>query len=1095
MRKCLVLLGAVILAQVGMAQISYNFRNLLLENGLTPEEYVSGVGYNLNYGVNFVIDGIAHSTDEKKRYLATLNSDETKTASLTFTVPLEKFPSGLTLSSYKVWRATVGWNAVERAPTAWKLFGTTIDGETVEITNTNGVKWVLGASTAEACEVDNSTDKNKYKSFKWVPTDSKICTDSAAEAWKFALMEFELYVAEPVQEGFAMVKVNVIGDMGGVSVTPAATEDDTYAIGTKVTLLATPNEGEKFHRWVGIGIPEGQEEVNPLMVEVSQSMHITPVFEGMWLLDASEKRLYDTRDVEDSWILKIDDLLTSAQTFKVGEKSGAWMGNLYVQGSGDMDLSTPICDVKGQKWSCIGGNGAPFGTTSDDTEYPNGRLKTFIAPKTWTGFNGQQLFNTKISSITNLVLDCPLLSGVIPSWSISSEKMKNLVLKCPKITTIYMNTIASYSSLADTNVSEWDLSGLKYFKADLGFPSYRLFKDKSFYGNLNLPVIEDVLKEVFCNTKNLNEASLGTNGRTLKYIGSKAFGGTCGIKKMTIAPSVDGWTAGAEVLTLKNGLKQVVILGDVPTMEVDGTKFFSADESAEKICCIYLPKLKSWDYVFNAMTEISDEEAAAFVEANPDAEPPVGVVPAEVFGTKYAQYVGYVKMTDYGYGTPFAYGVAESRYDDEVVCSVESGSEIEPGTVVTIQAQLGEDGIFVRWEGLPENLIVGDANSSTVKFVVDGSPVNITMWTQRKWTYVPATEESSALITNSVWKLNVYALNDTDIALGNSAGNTYSAYTGTGSGLLDLSAPIEDASGKAWYLTRFGDWCLSNSKAEQKMPITHFIAPRTLTAWGTQFFNANGGGSALTNVVLDIPEFSGELDQYSFNGHSKLHKVTINAPKATTIEKLVFNSTALEGADANEWNLNKLAIIEDMGLYKNVIKGTLTLPSLRNIGNLALYGTGITNLIMGTDFKIGKNVRLVLGSNSVAKCENLRHITFGPYGSFTNEVSTFDACSAIKDVRFLGRPPSTNFINAIVKSADFITNTTDQLTIRGSKLLSWDRLEMISEPTEEEMQRAPTLGERESIWGVYTSLNGERKAWIIHSSSPHDPKGTLFIVR
>ena len=91
----------------------------------------------------------------------------------------------------------------------------------------------------------------------------------------------------PQQEDYQTYTLNVqsyfnlaatVEPAGSGSVSPAV---GTYAEGTEVELIATPNtiDGYKFVNWTGNGVPEGQENTNPLIIIMNGGTDITANFE------------------------------------------------------------------------------------------------------------------------------------------------------------------------------------------------------------------------------------------------------------------------------------------------------------------------------------------------------------------------------------------------------------------------------------------------------------------------------------------------------------------------------------------------------------------------------------------------------------------------------------------------------------------------------------------------------------------------------------------------------------------------------------------------------------------------------------------------
>ena len=113
-----------------------------------------GKQYANNYGPNRCFDGIKYSTSDVNRYLGQITANASGGteggAYVQLNVPNREGLSVYKLVAYEVHRLSAGWNALERAPTKWKLEGS-LDGiKWQTIDEREGVSW----SAAQANESD-----------------------------------------------------------------------------------------------------------------------------------------------------------------------------------------------------------------------------------------------------------------------------------------------------------------------------------------------------------------------------------------------------------------------------------------------------------------------------------------------------------------------------------------------------------------------------------------------------------------------------------------------------------------------------------------------------------------------------------------------------------------------------------------------------------------------------------------------------------------------------------------------------------------------------------------------------------------------------
>ncbi len=1106
--------GAVLLPCAAFSESSLYEK--IKNAGITPATCISGgsagVEYHGDYGPGKAFDGITESNNDTERYLGKIS----KGAHLHVKVP-NVVASSVKPVKYRVWRLSTSWSVIGRAPIAWNFYGITPDGKTnliSTVTLDDSNAWDAGkgvdndgngTGTGEFREFSDFdfTKGDQFTGFVWKPTASNFTKEGKYDDWDVGLMELEIFI-EDIDDSKVKIEAGVIPGTGKVTVT-GKTEDDIYDKGTELTFTAEGENGYEFYKWAGTVVPAGSESNPTITIKAEKSGRIMPVFKGMWILDTVNKRLSDTYD---NWILKVGTLDLVNNTFWMGDSSG-WQKNLYVRGEGVMDLSTPICSTDGYEWKTVNVRDAAFGIEASDEYFnatPNGRITTFIAPKTWLGLS-QQAFNTAGDSVTNITLDCPLLAGELQSWSMTGiGQVKKLVMKLPKVTKIYGCTLPGMK-LDETDVTEWDLSSLteieRTWNSDGSWQTWCYgFSTKNFTGTMTLPKIKKIDINAFRDTPNFSGAILGTDGGTVESIAAGAFGGTCGIKRLVVAGSSKGWTVEENAITLDNNLTEIVILS-VPPNNGEKVAIFGQPKDKAKTICFYVPDSKEWADVFAVAQPIESDEdkqaVAAYLAANTGAEEPVGIIPAAVFGTANPQFIGKAKLTDYNLGTKISYSVKNGAYGD-TISGPDQSILHNPGSVVEFTANIASGSNFAGWEGLPE----GIPNTPTVFILIGLQPIELTLKTVPTWFFYPAYTfndiEYKNVITDGRWILNAYVKDreKSQLAIGKNGSATLAGWTGVGRGVLDLSGPVRDADGNTWHLTHFDDYCFSTPSGSSIWYLDELVFPTNVVQFGNQMVNCNAQEniSTLTSVIIDAPDCESNLSNFMFN-HNMISYALIRAPKIKHIGNGFLNyGNSLERSDFSEWDLESVASVGDYAFTWKNAKGTFTLPSLTSVGEEGIRGnTQFTNLVIGTKYKITDNKELSVKSISFAENTSLKSITFGPYVKYNTEVdNVFKGDSALKSVYFSGRPPQTKFLDDLVQSAKAVSETDSPLVIYASANLNWDKEPVAKSATEEEKAKAPPLVGKQYVIGVYKA-GDVSKALIVHNPSEFDPKGTIVIIR
>ncbi len=900
--------------------------------------------------------------------------------------------------------------------------------------------------------------------------------------------------------------VKALGETGHVTTSPAIVGNQVEK-GARVTLTAEGASGRRFIRWAGKNIPEGSEELSTITITANEAGRITPIFDGMWIFTVTnaatgQGTISDTRD---NYVFNFFGADADKKTFTFGLPNGGY-GCALVKGTKDVygiDLSQPYCDLDGQEWTATKIYSGGFGMLEYCT------YGSIIFPRTLAsdGFGGQNLNgNWNQSNGTNYVLDCPLVTGNIPAYFMTGIKHNNvnLQLRLPKVTTIKANAFSG-GNYYYTRLDTWDLRGLKTIEKDWGL------KGKNFGGNLKLPAIETLGAQVFNGCWNMNSIELGLNGGTLKSVGSGAFGGRCGIKKLKMA-FASGCTVASDAFTLTNGLSEVYILSrNKPLVNgVESLAMFANGQPAARACAFYVPRSSEFEDVFAAARPAEESEINAFMKAHPTAQRPEYVVDGSVFGLENEQFLGvaggvFCNLNIHMPGT-VEVKVTQASGQEEVVS--ESGTlAMAANARVKLKAMVREGATFGFWRGVGES----QKYAEEIELELGEDDVDVTLYTGENWGY----HANEGIISNSVWSLRVMVLDAANKELvvgkypeGDGEGHIGYAFTDRGEGDLSLLGDIVEENGTKWKITMFSGAAFVRWNSSLEMPIRSIVFPMTTTNIVGQILNLEGSVSRLEEIVMNLPNVEGMKSFMVGNHNNRFLKLYLHAPKIKEIPSNAF--TSYIEIDMDECCLDGVTKLANLFQYASV-RGVAKLPRLLETTARALGDCGVEGMELGTAYDIKEKQVLTLRDGAFAGDKKLESILMGPYADIVTEANAngvyrmCDGCVKIHDVRFEGRPPARLTLDQILQSVPVITEQEVPVIVRGSKKLNWEEIPGLRKSTPDEDLKKPVVGEHEEVLGVYetgSDLGGDvaltrngPKAWLVHSPSKYDPKGTILIIR
>ncbi len=892
-------------------------------------------------------------------------------------------------------------------------------------------------------------------------------------------------------------------------------ENATVSITAKAASTDAP-----FVQWVGV--PDGVTATdNTITFTMGTSdMTITPVLKGMWIFDKTENLI---RGAGNDWVVKAKVANETKHYLQLGTTKKM----NYVSGTVTVDFSTPICSTDGQQWiaTTTHEKGLGVGYVEGVSE---GLPKKLILPKTLTSVGSQFLHSAKDtginanmttageSSLTNIVFDCPELTVGLDAWTFCvNTKLESLYLNCPLITYISYETFTSMNGsklLCETDVSTWNLASVEKLGVKSDSPTEHIahnrgaFRDLKFNGTMKLPKVQYVGDSAFYNTANLNGAEFGTDGFSLKYVGTNVFDKS-GIKKLVFA-GAEGWTMFNNSVTFAKNLSEVVFLSTPPTI-ADGTLVNGTDATRPYSCCFYIPKDDaSWDEILEDATavNVNDANYMAFIAAHPTATPPAFVLAANsALGNSEPQYVAYVRKADYGIGTR----VTTSFYDDRFgvgtvsVLPTPARGVYEPGDEVTITVTDIPEGMTMgSFYKVPKDAVI---NGNQVTFVVGNEDIDARVNLAPAWTYYAA----DGVISNKIWRLKVYTRSAKDgttslgVGKSDSSDDRFSADGDMGEGVLDMSGKVFDENGDEWRITAIGKHAfrVDSNDASAANGITSFIFPRTIEYVGLDAFTDAAGHKLLQEVIFDVPNIDINISGQIFNCNHNLTNVLFRIPKTTQLgERIFINNTKL-ASDVSEWRLDAVTKVNKQffGEVKHTkfnVHGTLKLPALTEIGLYSVGRTGISAIELGTAYTLSDKKTLALGDYSFATNTSLTTLTFGPYAAITSASGTaFAGCTKINSLVFEGAAIARDTLDDILQEVEYIADQDTPVVIYASEHLGWKRIEgfiaLAGITDSAELAKKPSG----NVIGVYQTQDNVKKAWIIHRKSEFDPKGTIVIIR
>ncbi len=940
-----------------------------------------------------------------------------------------------------------------------------------------------------------------------------------------------------------------------------------------VTITATAKDANRpFVKWLGSGITDAQRTSATLTIDsLASDVNIVPVFAGMWLYEVdSENSAIGTltefrNDATEGWQLSVAKVNSTERTCALGGSDKRKLANAihrvsaaYNSGEGELDISTPIVDADGNLWQitswvdCSLAMNVEMENTSASSKSiltneaiygdcaTNGFAQKIIVPKTLTSFYGLP-FNGPCTGLKDLIINCPLAGGRLSSSFFgSTPDLTNLVIKIPKVDNLQDNNFCKSEAMKSgiICVDEWDFSGVTLIGNDMSSegPSNwnGTFKNVKVKGTLRFPKVKNIGTRTFENFQTDGDLEFGFNG-TITRIRNSAFSGNNFKVNRISFGGAPGWTMDGDAVSLKSVSQIIFTTDNAPTLLLSGfaksEKMFLNDK-AEKTVCFYVPKSIKW---LNAIGTL----------LNKDDEGKYVIGAGAFFGATYGQYVSIDEsLMDVGHLIPYSVKVADPRYGDKINVyvdgeqvlneGVEISGSVTNGTVLRFEA-VCKAGNVVHWKALnwgwkSDNVEETFVVTSDAKFGNVIKPVEIGLWSRHPWTFLPATEAfPTNRITDGIWTLNVcrihevgYEPNDYSTTLGIGAANSGRghAFTGVGSGILDLNGIIKDASGTEYKIIGMLGNCLTQ-EADEPMPLTALVFPETYRKSTTQLFGSNRGNPHITTLIYDVPNIYEADQNHLFIALGNLQSLYINyGQKFGRVTDGVIPSALLNNTDRSVWDFENVGILEGgsfgpkNGSSSVNNREVLRFPRAERTGkgwytgeDPAFGNIGVWGFEFGMAFNHEDNPNKILNviNEDFKNSPKLTSLKFGAYSNFTFNANAFTGCPSIEDITFTGKCLMTEeeartLLDTILLSIPAKSETQKiQTIIRASMTIGWSQ---IRSDFADDAERADAnalaswLEDGERIVGVYVTANNERKAWVVHKASEeYDPKGSIIIIR
>ena len=741
-----------------------------------------------------------------------------------------------------------------------------------------------------------------------------------------------------------------------------------------------------------------------------------------------------------------------------------------------------------------------------------------------------------VSGFKTFRLVAPEMTGQLPNNTfLANTHLKKVLLRIPKVDAVYCywNRNAFDNFLAETDVSDWDLSSVQSFYRNRDSEGY-LFRFSKFRGTMRLPALQILNAHAFINCPNMAALEAGRNG-TLEYVGYSAVTNCPALGSLVLGGAAAGWTVSSNAFNAVN-LTNVTFLTTPPAYEEAETVVFGTAATPARQIAFHIPPrgTRGWDANWSRFARAArapaDDERAAFAARFGAfaAEGLVGLVPPALFHTAREQWLVCGRSPVLRHAVRAA--VFDPRFDGdavEVSPAPDADGRYAAGTRVTLTARPNAaKGRFVRWRGtVPEER----EEEASLTLVLDRD-LDLTAQFAHDWTFTPMDPEKGFVagggyISNQVWKL---AVTVTDAAKGEiqyGRWATGSAWTDFGEGMLDLNGRVlwTDETGDTRELAVTGytaavfqgpgetvEITVDGKKQKvyrEYIPVARYpralVLRENLDAPLTQVFRYHGSGGPVTNLVFECPTMTANPYTDGFCGYA-MRAGRLRTPRITRVPAAY--TWSLGDVDVSDWRLDAITdVVGELtggwGVYRGMFAGgqtftgTLHLPALATVQTNAFRAASKMEAV-----ELGSNTVVTsIGTKAFKGCSSLARIQLRAGRDLAVGEDAFEGTAALKVLAFTFEAPQdpTAVDNMLAGATEEVAASADPPVIYASRAMGWTRekIARIQPPTEAERAACPPWVANAPVVGVWQTASGARRAWVVHAPSKDDPRGTYLFLR